>query len=120
MFSVAPNGVVFKNKPVGVYAQMEKDVFKKRKETKKLMKKEKQGTDKYNELYAKQWAYKIILNGAFGTTAAGYSRYYSPFISDAITAVGRQSLKHGIKYANDILNSENIDLVNILKEIENE
>ena len=118
MFSIAPNGVIFKNNPQGVYAQAEKEIFSKRKMIQSMKKKEKDKNRK-NELNTHQNALKIILNSMYGICAVQYSRYFCPMMASAITAVGRQSIKSGIQYTNEILNSDNIELNNILREIEN-
>ena len=127
IFSVAPNGVVFYNKPIGVYPKMEKDVYLKRKETKKKMAlkykeyektKDPKAKQEAENLFTSQWAQKIIINGAYGLLATPYSRYFSPYIAEAVTAVGRYSLKSGEMYINQILNNDNKDLKEILGEIE--
>src|SRR6056297_347908 len=87
VFSVSPNGVIFYNNPKGVYAQMEKDIYLKRKELKrkkfqklKEYEKTKDIKIKYEaqNLDTSQLAVKIMINGAYGVTAVPYSRYFSP------------------------------------------
>ncbi len=128
LLSVSPNGVIFYNTKRGVYAEMERDIYLKRKELKKkkfLKSKEYEESglnkDKYEaqKLETSQLAYKTIINGAYGVLATNYSRYFCPYIAQAITSVGRNSLKFGEKYTNEILNEPNEELKEILKEIEN-
>lgn len=129
IFSIAPNGVVFYNDPKGVYASMEKDIFLKRKELKRKMSLKRKEYIKTGDiktkyeaenLHVSQWAYKIIINGAYGILATPYSRWFAPYIAEAVTAVGRKSLKYGEECVNDIMNKPNKELKNILNEIEKE
>ncbi|MFW6014804.1 MAG: 3'-5' exonuclease [bacterium] len=126
LFSVAPNGSLFINGKRGVYAEMESDVFLKRKKIKKLM------SDKFKEyektkdpnikqeaenLNTYQLALKVVINGAYGVTAVPYSRYFNPHIAEAITAVGRCSLKSGKIFINEIMNDFGDDIKTVLNEI---
>lgn len=126
MISVAPNGVMFFNKPAGVYANMEGDIYNKRVELKNKM------ADKFKEyektgkietkyeaenLFTSQWALKIVINGAYGVTAVPYSRYFSPYMAEAVTAVGRCSLRSGEYYTNNIFNNPTQEIKDILNEI---
>ena len=128
LLSVAPNGVMFYNKPTGVYAQMERDIYLKRKElqNKKDQKWKEYETTKDPKIkqeaenfHTNQWALKIVINGAYGITAVPYSRYFSPYMAEAVTAVGRYSLQSGETYINEIMNDPNEELMNILNEISN-
>lgn len=126
LLSVAPNGVLFYNKPKGAYALMEKDMYKKRKEVKKQMfsmereyketgdKDKKRRAENLNTL---QKSLKIVINGAYGVTAVPYSRYFSLWIAEAVTAVGRCSIKSGEKYTNEILNNPNEEIKKLLREL---
>lgn len=126
LFSIAPTGAIFLNSPKGVFASMERDVYLKRKEVKRQMFEE---TRKYNEtgieehkrkmdnLNTLQKSLKIVINGAYGCTAVPYSRYFSPIIAEAVTAVGRKSLRSGEEFTNYILNNPTNEIKNILMEI---
>ena len=123
---VTPNGVVFYNNPKGVYANMERDVYLKRKQVKKEMNKKYKEYEKTKDektkfeaesLYAYQYALKIVINGAYGALAVPYSRYFQPWIAEAITYTSRWSLMQGEKYVNELLNEPNDELESILLEI---
>ena len=105
---------------------MEKDIYLKRKELKrkkfqklKEYEKTKDIKIKYEaqNLDTSQLAVKIMINGAYGVTAVPYSRYFSPYIAEAVTSVGRFSLKAGEKYTNEIMNNSNKELKDIINEI---
>lgn len=127
MFSISPNGVLFYNRPKGVYATMEREIYQKRK---KLKKRKAQKAKDYeesgdpkdkqesNRLNTAQLAYKIIINAAYGVTAVPYSRYFSPHMAEAVTSVGRYSLKSGEKFTNELFNNPNSEILNIISEIE--
>lgn len=126
VISVAPNGVMFFNKPKGVYASMEGEIYNKRVELKRKMSqkfKEYEKTGKIktkyeaNNLFTSQWALKIVINGAYGVTAVPYSRYFSPYIAEAVTAVGRCSLRSGEYYTNEIFNYPTQEIKDILDDL---
>ncbi|MFW6272804.1 MAG: DNA polymerase domain-containing protein [bacterium] len=126
VISMSPNGVMFFNKPAGVYSTMEREIFEKRKELKrKMAEKYKEYNEsgdiktKYeaNNLFTSQWALKIIINAAYGVTAVPYSRFFSPYIAEAVTSVGRYSLKSGEWFVNDIFNNPNNEIKEVLSQI---
>lgn len=132
LFSVAPNGSVFMNNPMGVYPEMQREVFLKRKEVKGRMfnvakqiemendeNKIKELKEEKARLHSFQWALKIVINSAYGVTAVPYSRYFNPYIAEAVTAVGRESLKSGERAVNELLNNPNEDIIKILEKINN-
>lgn len=122
LFAIAPCGSVFVTKPKGVIAEVEQNIFAKRKEVKTQMKalrneavkredpieKEKL-TVRAKELFSLQWAIKILLNAVFGITAVPYSRYFNTNIAEAITSCGRWTIKSGEKFVNEYYNSKNLD-----------
>ena len=120
LFAIAPCGSVFVTKPKGVIAEVEQNIFAKRKEVKTQMKavrnqaaeredpKEKEKlTVRAKELFSLQWAIKILLNAVFGITAVPYSRYFNTNIAEAITSCGRWTIKAGQKFVNELLNNPN-------------
>jgi len=123
LFAIAPCGSVFKTNTPGVIAAVERQIFNKRKEVKGKMKelrttasklpdsKEKQKLEeRSNELFALQWAIKILLNAMFGITSVPYSRYFNSNIAEAITSCGRHTIKQGEKFINEYL-GENTDWI---------
>lgn len=121
LFAIAPCGSIFTTTKPGVLAVVEKGVFFKRKEVKKRMFAiEKKATDlpdgeeknklknRSKELFAYQWALKILLNGMFGIMAVPFSRYFNPHMAEAITACGRITILQGEKYVNRVLGNPEI------------
>lgn len=129
LLSIAPNGSIFSTTKEGVVAQVEKNVFFKRKEVKGLrdqhghkanettgdeQQKHKEKEKSYDSL---QGALKIMMNAFFGIMSVPYSRYYNPHIASAITAGGRHTIKEGERFCNELLNDPNEELIDILKEL---
>jgi len=132
LVAIAPCGSIFSTSKKGVIAEVERNVFFKRKEIKDLMSKlrlqasqmhegkEKDGVlERAQELFSYQWALKIWLNAVFGALAVPYSRFFNTNIAEAITSCGRNTIKSGERFINELLNNPNNDLKNILTEIEN-
>ena len=121
MIAIAPCGSCFKTPNEGVIANVERDMFVKRKEIKINMKSlydDKSKADEVKRLFAFQWALKILLNSMFGIMAVPYSRYFQINIAEAITSCGRHNVKQGEKFVNEILNNKNNKNLNkILDEI---
>lgn len=130
LLTVAPCGSCFTTLKPGALADVERAVFMKRKETKKQMfevrnkitkckdEAEKQRlSDKAKNLFAFQWALKIVINGMFGVTGVPYSRYFNPHISEAITACGKNTILMGQKLANEILNNPSDELLSIIESL---
>jgi len=115
LFSVAPCGTIFINNKSGVISTVERNVFNKRVEIKKLMKKAE--GEKRERYFAFQWSLKIILNAVFGATSVPYSRYFNTDIAEAITSCGRHTIRSGEKYANEILNTPNTALKALLEKL---
>lgn len=122
LFAVAPCGSIFVTKPKGVIADVEQNIFAKRKEVKDQMKairneavtrtdpiEKKKLETRAKELFSLQWAIKILLNAVFGITAVPYSRYFNTNIAEAITSCGRHTIKEGERFVNEYYNSKNLD-----------
>jgi len=121
LFAIAPCGSVFLTKPKGVLADVEQNIFAKRKDVKNKMKelrhqaaekedlKERERLEiRAKELFSLQWAIKILLNAIFGITAVPYSRYFNTNIAEAITSCGRHTIKQGQVFVNDYYNRKNL------------
>jgi len=102
LFSIAPCGTLFINGKNGVISTVERNIFEKRIEIKKL-KSQSEGEEK-QRYHTFQWALKILLNAVFGITAVPYSRYFNVDIAEAITSCGRYTIKSGVKYTNELMN----------------
>lgn len=122
LFAIAPCGSVFVTKPIGVIADVEKNIFFKRKEVKNRWhileeqaaeRKDEKEKEKLKvraqELFSLQWAIKILLNAVFGITAVPYSRYFNPNIAEAITSCGRHTIKEGQRFTNEYFKELGID-----------
>jgi len=112
LLAIAPNGSVFTTHKIGTLAEVQRNIFAKRKEVKgKMIELKKQLAEKEDQkmkerakqLFDLQWALKILLNAMFGVTAVPYSRYFNTSIAEAITACGRQTIKAGERYVNEYL-----------------
>jgi DNA polymerase elongation subunit (family B) len=121
LFAIAPCGSVFITKPKGVIADVEQNIFAKRKDVKGKMKllrqeaaekenpKEKEKLEvRAKELFSLQWAIKILLNAVFGITAVPYSRYFNTSIAEAITSCGRHTIKQGQVFVNEYYNNKKL------------
>jgi DNA polymerase elongation subunit (family B) len=115
MFSIAPCGTVFINKKPGLISTVERNIFFKRKEIKKLMSKE-SGSER-EKLFAFQWALKILLNSVYGAMSVPYSRWFNQDIAEAITSCGRHTIKSGERFTNDIMNTPNEELLSLIDTI---
>ena len=113
IFSIAPCGTIFINGKPGVISTVERNIFEKRIEIKKLMYESEGG--KRQRYHTFQWALKILLNSLFGCTAVPYSRYFDIDIAEAITSCGRYTIKSGERYANKIMNNPNEKLLKIFE-----
>jgi hypothetical protein len=58
-----------------------------------------------------------MLNAAFGITSVPFSRYFNTSISEAITSCGRQTVKAGEIFVNNLFNNPNDDLLKIISNI---
>jgi DNA polymerase elongation subunit (family B) len=122
LLAVAPCGSVFTTTEPGVLADVERNIFSKRVEVKKEMIELKKKISKLvggakkdrleeraQQLFDLQWALKILLNAMFGVTAVPYSRYFNTNISEAITACGRETIKAGERFVNELLRTKWIE-----------
>lgn len=119
LITISPCGTCFENK-TGIISHVEKDIFLKRSELKKEMKKERDKNRKV-KLDTTQKSLKTLINGLYGCFAAvDYSRIGNPHIAEAIASCGRHTIKRGEYYANELLNNyeQSTELKNILNELE--
>ncbi len=117
LFAIAPCGSVFTTNRQGVVAEVEKNVFFKRKEVKgkryeygmkanecELAEDKEKCKARERELDSLQLALKIMMNAFFGILSVPYSRYFNTYIAEAITSCGRHTIISGQKFCNDLLN----------------
>ena len=103
--NVAPTKHHFCRKSEGFLSSILKELFDRRMETKKEMKKIRKDGEQYRLLNARQHALKIILNSFYGYLGYARSRWYSRECASAVTAwskhyvqlVGSEADKAGFK-----------------------
>jgi len=108
LVAIAPCGSVFSTSEPGVLSTVERNIFDKRTEIKKKMNEIRNilpESERVTQLFALQWAIKIVLNAMFGITAVPYSRYFNVNIAEAITSCGRHTIKQGEIFVNDYFKS---------------
>ena len=130
LIAIAPNGAIFSTKKLGVVAEVEKNVFFKRKEVKGMQKKhghlanetegaeQKEHKEREKEYNSLQLALKIMMNAFFGILSVPYSRYFNVHIAEAITFGGRNTILRGQSFCNDLLNYPNSDLLGLFPNLE--
>lgn len=122
LLCVAPCGSMFTTNKKGKFAEVCQNTFNKRVEVKEIMKNikiEAQKTTDENKkreldikaanLFALQWALKLVINSMYGVTGVPYSRYFNINISEAVTSCGRRAVYNGQKYVNQLLNNPKDD-----------
>ena len=76
--------------------------------------------EKINQYHSLQLALKLVLNGFFGIMSVPYSRYFNINIAEAITSCGRQTIKNGERFVNELLNEPSQELIDIINKIKGE
>lgn len=130
LLTIAPCGSIFYQHKSGHFSQVELETYKKRSIVKGLMKEAKLKANrarnpdnkkahetKANNLFALQWAIKIVLNSAYGVTSVPYSRYFNIHISEAIASCGRRAIVDGQKYVNRWFKDGHWKNSNVIKEL---
>lgn len=115
--SVAGNGQFFTNEFLGIFPEIQEEMFEDRKRYKKLMldtEKKLARMDKSDPTYKDleiealkyknlQIAKKLQLNSIYGVSGSAYFRFYDTRISEAITLSGQIVIKRIIKKLNEFL-----------------
>jgi DNA polymerase elongation subunit (family B) len=93
---MAPNGACFRNDKVGLLSELVLRIYEKRKQVKAEMIKVESAGDstRAEQLRLSQLALKILINSVYGATASSGFLMYNPKISNAITSMGRYSIKY--------------------------
>ena len=87
---------------VGVLPRILKDLFLRRVEINRKLKAGEYPEYEINAMEKRQWAFKIILNSAYGAMGFNFFRLYKPECADAITFFARQALKFAsVKFHNE-------------------
>ena len=91
------NGISFKSSPEGFIPAIIREQLKKREYYKELIKKEGGiNGERYNELYCKQYFYKVLPNSWYGVFNSNKARNFllrDTRITDSITWIGREIIK---------------------------
>jgi DNA polymerase elongation subunit (family B) len=130
LLTIAPCGSIFYQHKKGHFSQVELETYKKRSVVKGLMKearlkasrarnpdRKKEHETKANNLFALQWAIKIVLNSAYGVTGVPYSRYFNIHLSEAIASCGRRAIVDGEHYVNRWFREKKWTEENVLSEL---
>jgi len=102
----SPNGTKFITSVRGILPEMLDELLKMRLETKSKMRASK---DKHEQevLDSIQYAYKILLNSAYGLCGYPRSRTFAMPVASSVTAYGRETIK---KVRNDIENIKDLEV----------
>jgi len=93
-----PNGQVFA-KEKGIIPKIIGDLLKARNDVRNFeLKKYKEGTQEYEQLYFKQYAFKTIANSFYGILGAPFTRYYKLETAESITLSGHYLIKTSKKF----------------------
>lgn len=99
--NISPTGHYFCEREKGFIPKNLEEVLKKRFEFKNEFKKAKKGSKDYDLLFAKQWAFKIVLNAFFGYLGYPRSRWYCRECGNSILAWTRSYIKQTMQKAGD-------------------
>ena len=80
----------------GLLPQVLKDLFLSRVEINRKLKAGEYPADQVDAMHKRQWAFKLIMNSAYGAMGFNYFRLCSYECADAITFFARQALKYAI------------------------
>lgn len=86
---------------LGLLPYVLKKLFLKRVEINRALKAGEYTGDDVVAMEKRQWAYKIILNSAYGAMGFNQFRLYKPEVADAITYFARQALKFAVLKFNE-------------------
>ena len=89
---------------LGLLPYVLKKLFLKRVEINRGLKAGEYTGDDIVAMEKRQWAYKIILNSAYGAMGFNQFRLYKPEVADAITYFARQALKFAVLKFNQVPN----------------
>jgi len=81
---------------LGLLPYVLKKLFLKRVEINRALKAGEYSGDEKVAMDKRQWAYKLILNSAYGAMGFNFFRLYKPEVADAITFFARQALKFAV------------------------
>jgi DNA polymerase I len=94
-------GYHFCKKQEGFISATLKKLIETRARLKEELKRHKRETEEYRSLNAKQTAYKIIANSAYGMLGYSRARWYSKECAESVTSFGRHYIQKTIQMAKD-------------------
>lgn len=112
-FSYAVNGAFFSKEKQGFFSFLMEQIYSERNKFKKMMVEAKkvyekepteENANKIAQYNAKQMAFKIKANSAYGALANRYFRWYDYRLAEAITMTGQYSIRYMEKKVNEFLN----------------
>ena len=98
----APNGQMFRREPIGIIREMVDDLLKEREGKKEQREKYDRETVEYDRFDRQQAAVKVIMNSLYGVLGWERFRLYDKDMADAVTATGREVIRHTQKMANEM------------------
>tara|TARA_A100001037_G_C15154185_1_gene642580 strand:- start:13355 stop:16096 length:2742 start_codon:yes stop_codon:yes gene_type:complete len=98
----APNGQVFRREPIGIIREMVDGLLKEREGKKEQREKYDRETIEYDRFDRQQAAVKVIMNSLYGVLGWERFRLYDKDMADAVTATGREVIRHTQKIANEL------------------
>lgn len=99
---VAPNGTHFRAEPDGIIREMVDELLTEREEKKSNRDEYEPSSDEYERFDRQQAAVKVIMNSLYGTLGWERFRLYDKEMGAAVTATGRQVIKHTEVAANEL------------------
>lgn len=96
---VSPLGHRFCKKRQGLIPAMLEEVLSKRFAIQSELKNHAKDSQKYRELYAQQWALKILANSTYGVLLYPRFRWFKRECGESVTAFGRQYIQDAIAQA---------------------
>lgn len=109
-WNISSDGVLFKNRPEGVFAEFTDENFAERRVAKTEHKKHASLYDSTGDsasavlrdrFKTEDAGRKLILNSGYGQTGSRFSRLYNPHIAQAITSTGQSVVLNGERFVNE-------------------
>lgn len=96
----APNGTLFRKEPDGIIREMVDELLTEREEKKSRRNEHDPGSEAYETYDRQQAAVKVLMNSLYGVLAWDRFRLYDTEMGAAVTATGREVIKHTEEAAN--------------------
>ncbi|UPM43782.1 DNA-directed DNA polymerase [Halocatena salina] len=96
----APNGTLFRKEPDGIIREMVNELLSERDEKKTRRDEHDPGSEAYETYDRQQRAVKVLMNSLYGVLGWERFRLYDMEMGAAVTATGREVIKHTEKAAN--------------------